>query len=105
MELLNLDDLVGKKRPVVLNGKEYEIKEQTIQQMIESVRSQKTLDRDDVEAMFESMLSTAIAILPDAPEADLRALNIKQLQALINFASATDEEVEAAAEAEEAEGK
>ncbi len=94
MELLNLDSLIGETRPVMLNGVRYEIKEQTIQQMIESIRAQKTLNRDDAEAMFEGMVGSAKAILPDAPEAEIRNLNINQLHALVEFATASKEQLE-----------
>ena len=96
MKLLNLDELVGNTRPVVLNGTEYQIREQTIQQLIESVKSRKVVNQDDPEAMFESLVTSACAVLPDAPEAEIRKLNVTQLQALIKFASASEEELEGA---------
>lgn len=106
MKLLNLDELVGNARPVMLNGKEYNIREQSIQQLIESVKARKALDSEDSEALFESFVNSAKALLPDAPEAEIRALNLRQLQALISFASASDEElVEKTAEAVNEAGK
>ncbi|EGR3221641.1 hypothetical protein N7I40_004012 [Vibrio parahaemolyticus] len=104
MKLLNLDELAGNSRPVVLNGVEYQIREQTVQQLIESVRARKKLNADDSEAMFEALVASAKAVLPDAPEKEIRNLNVTQLQALIKFASESDEALEQAVEEEE-EGK
>jgi len=108
MKLLNIDELVGQKRPVILKGVQYEIKEQSIQQLIESVKTRKVLESkdEDSEALFESFVSSAKALLPDAPEAHIRELNLRQLQALIAFATASEEElVEGTAVEEKESGK
>lgn len=101
MKLLNLDDLSGNTRPVQLNGKNYLIHEQSVQQLIDATRAQQAMQEDDAVSMFESLVSNAMAILPDAPEVEIRQLNMRQLQALISFATADDSELEEAAGPEE----
>ena len=93
MKLLNLDELTGVDRPVLLGGKTYHIKEQNIQQLIDSVKTQRTLKSSDTEAVFEALVTSAQSALPEAPEHEIRKLNVTQLQALIKYASASDEEL------------
>ncbi|GAL22941.1 hypothetical protein JCM19235_1242 [Vibrio maritimus] len=90
MKLLNLDELVGNKRPVVLNGTTYYIHEQTVGQLIEAVNSSRALNGDDPLAMFEALVATAKQAIPDAPDEEIRALNMTQLQALIAFVNASE---------------
>lgn len=104
MKLLNLDELSSPSRPVMLNGKQYEIKEQSLEQLVASTKVRKTLDTSDPEVMLENMITTAHSLIPDAPLAEIRKLNSTQLNALITFANESDETLEQVAETLE-EGK
>lgn len=106
MELLNLDELVKPTRKVVIRGKEYTIGEQTVGQMIEAITVSKEIDKKDPGVIFEAMVRTATSILPDCPKEVLNSLSVRQLSALIEFASASDKQLVEGSEAEpESEGK
>ena len=106
MELLNLDELVKPTRKVAIKGKEYTIADQTVGQMIEAIRVSKEVDGKNPEVIFEAMVRTAKAVLPDCPEKVLNGMSIRQLNALIEFASASDQQVVEGAEKEgKGEGK
>lgn len=104
MKLLNLDDLGNEPRTVVLNGKEHQIKDQSIQQLINSVKIRKVAKEEDTESVFLSLVKSAQELLPTAPKKEITDLNVRQLQALIAYSSATPEELEQVA-GDETEGK
>lgn len=106
MELLNLDVLAGITRKVTLGGFEYEIVDQTVEQMVEALRVAKKVEgsSDDPEVILGSMIETAVRLLPECPEEQIRRLKLRQLAALIEFASAPDEEVVANSEVVEPTG-
>lgn len=104
MKLLNLDDLIANKRSVQIHGVEYPVAEQSLGGLIEAIKREKLMDRSDDVALFENMLTSAATLLPTVPENILRSLSIRQLTAVVNFAAASDDQLEdsAAAEGDEA---
>ena len=93
MKLLNLDELSATRRRVELFGKEFELAEKTVGQMIESISYlDETKDRTDHD-VFLTMVQMARQLLPDATEEEIRRLDVRQLRALIEFANSSDEEV------------
>ena len=80
MKLLNLDDLIPTERFVRIKGVDYSIAEQSLGNLIDAIKREKSLDRQDQAAFFEHMLDSAAAavvefasardeMLPDADEA------------------------------------
>ena len=106
MKLFNLDELVTKKRSVRLFGCEYVIAERTVGQMISALKMVESEGSDEPEIILEQLIETAQNILPDCPREHIERLNMKQIQALIQFASESDEMTEESAQEEnEIEGK
>lgn len=92
MNLLNLDEVVGVKRSVVLFGSEYSIKDQTLGDMILAMKDADSTD-DSEAAVIESLLKQAHSILPDCPKDVLGKMNLRQLKALTDFIRQSDEEI------------
>lgn len=94
MKLLNLDELVEVRREVTIGGVSYKVVDQTVGQMIDALQMAKSLDdnRENTEFLLSTMISTAQRLLPDCPREVIERLKMKQLAALIEFASASDEE-------------
>lgn len=106
MKFLNLDDIVPVKRTIGLKGKEYEVAERSIGQMASAIRLSEAYEASteenggDPQLLINSMLEAAKQILPDCPEKILQTISIEQLNALIEFANANDQEVVGASESE-----
>lgn len=107
MKLLNLDDLIPTERFVRIKGVDYSIAEQSLGNLIDAIKCEKNVDRQDQAAFFEHMLDSAAALIPDAPREIVRTLSPRQLTAVVEFASARDEMLPDADEAAQAseEGK
>ena len=93
MKLLNLDDLFPNQRFVRIKGVEYPIVEQSLGSMIQALKLERDVDRNDQVAVFEGMLVSASALIPEAPAEVLRTLSIRQLTAVVQFAAASDEQL------------
>ena len=95
MELLNLDELVTTTRQVTLLGETYDIAEQSVSQMLAAAKLTKLIEneKNDAEVIMNAMVAVASSIIPDCPTEVISRLRFEQLNALINFASATDEQV------------
>ncbi|WP_429236410.1 hypothetical protein [Aeromonas salmonicida] len=103
MKLLNLDDLFPNQRVVRIKGVEYPIVEQSLGSMIQALKLERDVDRNDQVAVFEGMLTSAGSMIPDAPAEVLRTLSIRQLTAVVQFAAASDEQLPDAEAPESAE--
>lgn len=93
MKLLNLDDLFPNQRVVRIKGVEYAIAEQSLGSMIQALKQERDIDRNDQVAVFEGMLLSAGSLIPDAPAEVLSTLSIRQLTAVVQFAAASDEQL------------
>ena len=98
MELFNLDELVTASRHVQLFGNRYAISDRTVGQMISALKIAESAETASPEYVLEQMIETAHQIIPDCPMDYIQRLNLNQLQALIKFASESDEDTENAAE-------
>lgn len=100
MELLDLDALETAQKQVTLKGKTYTIADQTVGQMMEALKFAKAAqeDPDNPEPLLEGLIRTAKRLLPDCKDDIIDGLNMKQLAALVEFASASDEEAAEGAE-------
>lgn len=87
MDLLNLDDIERAERFVRLNGEDYRIAEQTVGQMMASIRLTKSAAMDDDEKMAEAIMESAKQTLPDCPEDVLKLLTMPSLIKLLTFAN------------------
>lgn len=106
MELLNLDELVAPQREVRLGGKNYQVAEQSVGQMLEAIRLEKAYEnQDNPEELLLAMQGVIAEMLPDLPEKEIRKLSFRQMTAIIEFCNATDQEVIEGSEASDAEKK
>lgn len=96
VKLLNLDELAVIKRVVQINGKEYPVVDQSIEQMLSRLTQIKDTDINSPQVFLENMRQTAQEILPSAPKKVIGALTIKQITRLVEFLN--DQELDAAAE-------
>lgn len=94
MRLLNLDDLSAPKKTVQIRGVEYPIAEQSLGQLIELLNEQKKAKTKTSEAdVAQMLLQQAQMLLPTCPTEALSSLNIRQLNALIEFSRVSDDEI------------
>lgn len=96
-DLLNLDEIISVKRTVTVRGTEYAIADRTVDQMLNSIAQSRRFQDGEhsltPEEVLSEMKKTCMSLLPDCPEAVIGGLNLKQMNALIEFASRSDEEV------------
>lgn len=102
MELLDLDALESIQKQVTLKGVAYTVADQTVGQMIEALQMSKEAneDPDNPEPIIQALFKTAKRLLPECPVEVIEGLNMKQLSALVEFSSASEEEVSDGAEVE-----
>ena len=99
MELLNLDEIVVVSRQVTLKGEKYNLATRSVGQMISSLQNAKQYEQMDADSeesiakFFASMVDTAQQILPDCPKEVLETMDMNQLNRLIEFANASDQDV------------
>lgn len=103
MKLLNLDELVTVARQIALGGDVYNVVDQSVGEMVNAIRVAKRIEdaKNDPEVILEAMIDTACRLIPSCPRDLLGTLTMQQLAALINFATAPDEDVMAAGAAGE----
>lgn len=102
MDLLNIDELVKPTRAVVVGGYEHVIAEQSIGQLIESVKMAKAAKTDENPAFeFEQYVKTVQRLIPTCPEHTVRGMTMRQLGAIMDFANKPDVEAAAVAAASE----
>lgn len=89
MEILNIDELATPaKKKVTIGGKEYEVKEVTVQSFIDTSKASKALDEDPNATegqRVEQMVNMISSLMPDCPKEVLLNLEFKQLNALVAF--------------------
>ena len=109
--ILNIDELVTVKRQLTLRGETYDIVEQSVGLMLDSINAIKQADKrrggkkmDEAESL-ERMLKTLQTLVPECPEHVLRGLTMVQMIAILNFCNQDPnrQAEEAQAEASEAE--
>lgn len=103
MKLLNIDDLAKPSRAIVIGGYEHQIAEQSVGQLIESVKMAAQATEKDAAYDFEMLVKSVKRLVPTCVEETIRGLTVKQLIAIINFANAPDEKsIQEVAEKKEA---
>ncbi len=94
-KILNVDDLAPVEKKISIKGKEYDVVERTVEQVIQAIKAEKELAKDGNEEgrmnMFVSMIKAAI---PDLPETTIKNLPVRSLMVIMDFVN-TNEEVEA----------
>ncbi len=109
--ILNIDELITVKRQLTLRGETYDIVEQSVGLMLDSINAIKQADKRrggkkmDEEEYLGRMLKTLQTIIPECPEHVLRGLTVGQMVAILNFCNEdpNKQAAEAQAEATEAE--
>lgn len=98
MKLLNLDELSPVGRGVTIKGITYDVADQSVAGMIMAIqiaeRTQTSSgSAEDTGAMFRDMMELVSQILVDCPKEVVASMSMKQMNALLEFASASDAEV------------
>lgn len=101
-DLLNLDALAEKERLVQIKGKQYQLVDRTVGQVISAIKAQKDTEEMSESDSIEMMVDLVRQGIPDCPEEVLMRLPIAHLHAIMNFMMQSDEE---AVEEAEKEGK
>jgi hypothetical protein len=105
MKAVNLDELVSEPRIATLKGVDYNIEEQSVGTMIESMQIAEMEEAEveqDATKIFVKLLRVAKTLIPTCPEEIINSMTMKQLMRLIEFAS-SDPEADANAEATDGE--
>lgn len=99
-ELLNLDSLTSVTREVTIGGAVYSLKEPSVSQMIANINQAAAVEEAseggflaDSMTMVKTMTASCQQILPDCPIEKIEALTMRQMNALMDFASQKDEEL------------
>jgi hypothetical protein len=96
VKLLNLDELAVVKRVVQIGGKQYDVAEQTVGQMISRLQLSKGEKMDDPDVFLRGMQRTAQDIIPGAPKKIIDSLTPKMITQLVEFLN--DQELDEAAQ-------
>ncbi|HHQ1841605.1 hypothetical protein [Acinetobacter baumannii] len=117
MKLLNLDPLVKsvKKRVVVVNGKNHEIRTLNVEQFLQIVDESKSIveraEKGEFTLADEVRLTRKVVglAIPTMTEEEINKLDVSQIQAIAEFAKGNDvegvEEVSSEETQEDPEGK
>lgn len=88
MKLLNLDDLVPNDRFVTIKGVEYPVVEQPLGDLIKAIKKEEDAKKNGSSVgSLESLLEGAARLIPSAPADVIASLSIRQLTAVVAFAS------------------
>ena len=94
MELLNLDSIMKVQRQIVIGGVNYDILDQSVGQMITTLQMQKILEKENNEAEVMNQVVVSIQeIIPACPEKIIRSLPMRAINAIFEFANASDKDV------------
>jgi hypothetical protein len=96
IKLLNLDELAAIKRVVQFGGTQYDVSEQTVDQMIARMQSTKDQDLEDPTTFLNNMRQTVQDILPDMPKKIVGSLSLDKMVRIVEFLN--DKELNEAAE-------
>lgn len=101
-KMLNLDDIAATKRSVTLRGKEYVVKDMTVEMFVEATAAAKKMDAENKEiSVGDQMQATVETIqrhIPDLPADVLKELSIDQIVLLARFIRGDDLSTAGAAE-------
>lgn len=101
MELLNLDEILKAERAICISGVDYEVCDQSIGQMITTMQVKKLLESEDDELkIMDQVVKTVKEIIPKCPEEVIRTLPMRAVNAIFEFANASDKEVVESSEKE-----
>lgn len=99
-KLLNLDELAPEAtKTLVLKGEQHFAAETTVQDYINRVKRARNIDKDaGPEIQIEETVRLLMDIFPSVGEAAWRAMKLRELNAVIEFALAPPEDIAKAAE-------
>lgn len=87
---LNVDELAPEQRVLKLRGKEYPMKEMSMEELITTIRETEQLaekkGKVTVSEQMEMMVQTVQRAFPSCPKGVLMSLSVAQLAAIIDFA-------------------
>lgn len=104
MDILNLDNLAKKTKTLMLGGKEYAIKDMSVQDFIEANIDAKKLQGADMVQNLEATVRHIKRSIPDMPEEVIRGLSLEHMATVVKFLNG-ELEKEAAAGAARVEGE
>lgn len=106
MELLNLDDILVAKRQIEIGGKAYDVADQSVGQMISQLQLQKQLENQGDEVVLMNQIVESVQqIIPDCPAETINKLPMRGINAIFEFANASDKEVIENSSEENSEGE
>lgn len=106
MELLNLDEILTIKRKITIGGVDYDVSDQSIGQMITTLQVQKLIESEgDEEELMMQIVESIKAIIPACPEEVIRRLPMRGVNAIFEFANASDKEAIEGSEREDTESE
>lgn len=104
-KMLNLDELANEERVLKLNGSEHVLRDVSVGDFIEITRMTEGLKDDlPISDQLEMMVSIIKRRFPTVDEEELAALNMRQLNAILEFARQGDGQPDDAGSAESSEG-
>ena len=84
--MLNIDELIGEGKTILYRGKEYEVKEITLKNVLEA---NKLLSTEDGDKALQGMSKVTAALVPDLPVDDMP---LRALKSIFNYIMDVEEE-------------
>lgn len=89
-KILNIDALAAEEREIQLKGRTYKVEEMSVQNFIETTKSAETILGRPLSEQVEESVKMIKRSIPEVPEEELRAVPLRNLQAIIAFIRGED---------------
>ena len=84
--MLNIDELIGEGKTILYRGKEYEVKEITLKNVLEA---NKLLSTEDGDKALQGMSKVTADLVPDLP---VDEIPLRALKSIFNYIMDVEEE-------------
>ena len=109
MKILNIDAFAKITRQISFGGKTHAIEEPSVQQFIDNLKAAELLEKegeqDNVAKNFEQAIATIRQAIPTLRDADVRALKLPAMTAVLQFIRGEMDGTEGVAPAEGADAE
>lgn len=86
MNVFNVDDLTKESRAVIVNKRQHEIVEMTVDGYLTAIKTAQVLKgKPTEEEQVNALVETVHAAIPTLPKEEIRAIPIVKLTAISNF--------------------
>lgn len=98
-DILNLDEVKGHRRAIVLDGVEYELEDLSVDGFITTLRESEEVDKRiqngetlSITDQIEMHIKSVTLLIPSLPKEKLATMSVRRLGAIVAFAQETAQE-------------